>query len=737
MIGSNGKDQFGGGSTTFSNSTLKIEISYDKNNFANPIKNDDKLQINLVPEDTNKDFIYMDYSTSVLNELMDNNKTPPVKVADLDMSSRSGVKFIFTGDAEQFNATLILPFEARKNVITKYFKDHLDETEVTFKYNLQINGKDVENKTLEYTIKKPTPGSSVRYFSKTDGTYNKQGKLGDGYFHYNIIFDTELRSPNEYVIYDLPDVNLGFDGELKIFDGESKQQLDDKIFSNDNTDPNGKYEWSKVNDNGTKVRVYDVYYVTKEPATQNQIRIPAWKEEKIQFHRGDETVESMDTAIVPKDVLFEKPLGSKLTSKEEQEIEAKGGLYKKVGKGFKVRISDYKSKYLSEKGGHLTFIYRMNIKNSSPELNADGNPIYKNFATYYGQEIPNCKPGEKCEPIRSEKTKTYDNGSPENPTIGVVKPGTIGADVTAPETEFKKVEADKNNEPLMDKPVKGAKFTIYKSDKDGSKGEIAKNRENVELKDLITDDQGKLTKNGKSVPLTLDKGYYIVREISSPEGYEIIKKDTKLTVGYKATTLAIANKKSKPIEGIYNATYEFKAENESDKLPESVMTLRPFDSTEYKDGETVNAIPPTLKEVKVANGKWIFTGYKNDTQTVKKADVNFIGIWKFKKGNEPSDPHNPSEPSNPSNPNEPEKPEPNNPSIPSEPLNPNNPLKPSTPNNGSSTTTTEKIVTPSKTDVQNNVAPQTIDNSNILTYIALAGLAGTLLITFNYRRRYN
>lgn len=690
-----------------------------------------------MPEDTNKDFIYMDYSTSVLNELMDNNKTPPVKVADLDMSSRSGVKFTFTGDAEQFKANLNLPFEVRKNAITKYFKEHPDKTEVTFSYKLQINGKDVENKTLKYTIKKAIPGPSVNYFSKTNGTYNQKGKLGDGNFHYNIIFDTELRSLNEYIIYDLPDVNLGFDGELKIFDGESRQQLDDRIFSNDNTDPNGKYEWSKVNDNGTKVRVYDVYYVTKEPATGNQIRIPAWKEEKIQFHRGDETVESKETATVPRDVLFEKPLGSKLTAEEEQKIEEKGGLYKKVGKGFKVRISDYKSKYLSEKGGHLTFIYRMNIKNSSPELNADGNPIYKNFATYYGQEIPNCKPGETCEPISCEKTKAYDNGSPENPIIGVVKPGTIGADVTAPETIFTKVEADENGNPLMNKPLKGAKFTIYNSDSDGNKKDVAKNKDGVALENLITDENGKLTKDGNIVKFTIDKGYYIVTEISSPEGYEIIKKDTKLTVGYKATTLTIANKKNKPIEGTYNATYEFRAKKSSDILPADVMNLLPADNTTYKDGSNVKAIQPQKTVVTTNDGKWIFKGYDTNNKTVNKGDVNFIGIWEFEKGNEPSNPNNPSEPSNPPNPSEPEKPEPNNPSIPSEPLNPNNPLKPSMPNNGSSTTTTEKIVTPSKTDVQNNVAPQTIDNSNILTYIALAGLAGTLLITFNYRRKYN
>lgn len=691
---SDNKDQFDKQEIPFSEANLRIKIAYDKNKFVNPIKKGDKLEITLRPDSYDKDFITMDYSTSVLNKLMDNSKNPPVKVADIDMTSRKGVKFTFTGEAEQFKADLNLPFEAKKEAITKYFEDHPGETETTFTYTLQFDGK--KQKTLEYTIKKEKPGPSVNYFGKTRGTYELKGKLGDGNFHYNIIFDTELRSPNEYVIYDLPDVNLGFDGELKIFDGAYHQGMNYRIFSNDNTDPNGKYEWSKVNDNGTKVRVYDVYYLTKEPATEKQIRIPAWKEETLQFHRGNKTVESMDTAIVPKDVLFEKPLGSKLTAEEEQKIEEKGGLYKKVGKGFKVRISDYKSKYLSEKGGHLTFIYRMNIKNPSPELNADGNPIYKNFATYYGQEIPNCKPGEKCEQIKSEKTKAKDNGSPENPTKGIVKPGTIGADVTAPETIFTKVEADENGNPLMNNPLKGAKFTIYNSDADGNKKDVAKNKDGVALENLITDENGKLTKDGNIIPLTIDKGYYIVTEISSPEGYEIIKKDTKLTVGYKATTLAIANKKNKPIESTYKAIYEFRAKKSSDILPSDVMNLLPADNTKYKDGSNVKAMQPQKTVVKTANGKWVFKGYDTNSKTINKMDVKFTGVWDYE-----------------------------------EIIEPENPSKPSTPGITKKPTKTNKN-NKNKTSQGN---PSTGDSSNIFIYITLLGLTSTLLFTLK-RRNY-
>lgn len=110
---SDSKDQFNKPAIPFSEANLRIKIAYDKNKF-NPIKKGDKLEITLRPESYDKDFITMDYSTSVLNELMDNSKNPPVKVADIDMTSRKGVKFTFTGEAEQFKANLNLPFEARK-----------------------------------------------------------------------------------------------------------------------------------------------------------------------------------------------------------------------------------------------------------------------------------------------------------------------------------------------------------------------------------------------------------------------------------------------------------------------------------------------------------------------------------------------------------------------------------------------------------------------------------------------
>lgn len=540
------QDRFGKEAIAYSNSTLKIKLSYQKKPGLT-IQKGDTLSIKLVPEDFSKSFLHMEYTTSILNELIDKNQDPPIKVADLDMTGRRGVDFTFTGEAEEFEASLNLPFEIMNPSVTTYFNDHPGEQEVTFKYKLQVNNKDTD-KTVEYTIKKAAPQDATQKFEKTKGAYKQEGQLGDGNFIFNIRIDTELRSPNEYVIYDTPDINLGFDGDLRIFDGENPKDLTTDIFRNENTDPNKEFTWVKENENGTIVKVYDVYFLTKEPLVENDIRISSWEEKTLEFHRGDVengVLKSMDKATVPKEILLEKPLGSPLTPEEQEKIDQAGGLYKKVGKGFKVTISDYKSQYLT-KGGHLSFHYRMGIKNPSTELDQNGHPIYKNFASYYAQEIPNCKPGdENCTPFICEKTKKEDYGSPERPAVGVVKPGTIGADVIVPETGFTKVEADNEGNPLENKPLSGASFTIYQSNAQGIKGDVAKNRNGETLDNLVTDEAGKLTKNGKKIPLTLNTGYYLFTELAAPKDYEIIKKDTVFAVGYKARTLLIPNKSTK------------------------------------------------------------------------------------------------------------------------------------------------------------------------------------------------
>lgn len=714
-------DQFGKETMKFDSAKLKIDLKYDETTNEPKIIKGDTLKIKLVPNDYSKNFIYMDYETSTKNELIDSSKKPPAKVADIDLTGRDGVELTFTGGVEIFAAHFDLPFVIRKTEITDYFTAHPDEESVTFTYQLQINGKPVDGKTLSYTIDKPSPQSATQQFYKTRGIYKQKGKLGDGNFLFNIVIDTELRSPNEYVIYDVPDINLGFDGYLKVCDAASTGAMDRDIFANSNTDPNGAYISSATDDNGTTVKAYDVYYVTKDPVDDKAIRIAAWEEKKLVFQRADVeggSLTSMDQATVPKNILFEKPLGTPLTEEEKQTIDANGGLYNKVGKGFKVTISDYKSRYL-DKGGHLTFIYRMNIKNPSTKLDKEGNPVYKNFATYYAQEIPNCKPeDENCTPIKAEKTKEKDSGHPERPTEGIVKPGTIGADVTIPEVQFTKVWEDGSKNPLETKPLKGATFTIYKSTDGNTKGEVATNKEGIALENLITNNEGKLTKDNTVVALNLDKGYYIFSETKAPEGYEIINKDTPVTIGYKETKVIIKNKNKNTnptTETKYKVTYEFKAENEDDHLPESVMNLLPKDTEGYENGATVNAISPTTKEVKTESGKWKFMGYDKENATIDKADIKFVGVWKFEKNDKPIDPGKTEDPPKPIDP---------KPQEPSKPIVPSKPVDSST---LTKTGTTNNLAQNNKTQMYKSI-PRTGDDSHALRYLVLLAVTAVLLV---------
>lgn len=621
-------DRFGKPAVEWASSVFKIKLAYNQDILGRPIAEGEKLSIKLVPVDASKSFINMEYKISQKTELVDGTKNPPFKVASLDMKGRRGVDLTFKGGSEEFEALLELPFQLKNDAIFDYFQNHPGEEETNFQYKLQINGKDVPDKVFEFTVKKPELKEKDQEFYKTSGTYEQEGELGDGNFHFNINISTKLRSPNEYVIYDLPDVNLGFEGNLGIYDGHvspfGKTLLDSSKSNirNEATDSTG-----------SKIKVYDVYFLTEEPASDRDFRVSAWEEKTLQFHRDDvpgNVIDSMAKATVPKNILFEKLAGEKLTPEEEQLIKDNGGLYKKVGKGFKVTISDYKSNYF-DRGGWLTLVYRMEIKNPSPKLDSKGRPMHRNFATFYAQEIPNCnEEDETCTPIDYEKNKKDDNGSPNNPIDVVVEPGTIGATVTVPPVSFTKVEADSEGNPMENKPLSGAKFNIYKLDQDGKRQGIASNKEGVELKDLITNKDGKLTKDDKVIKLSLDTGYYQFEETNAPEGYKVVDKNTNVTVGYKALKVLVTNKK----EANYRVTYEFKSTKASMPLPQEVMQLLPIDDAEYRDGLTLSPMQPASKKVKVADGTWVFKGYDKEKDTINKADLHFIGMWDFEKGSE-------------------------------------------------------------------------------------------------------
>lgn len=207
-------DRFGKPAVEWDSSVFKIKLAYNQDILGRPIAEGEKLSIKLAPVDASKSFINMEYKISQKTELVDGTKNPPFKVASLDMKGRRGVDLIFEGGSEEFEALLELPFQLKNDTIFDYFQNHPDEEETNFQYKLQINGKDVPDKVFEFTVKRPVLKEKDQEFYKTSGTYEQEGELGDGNFHFNINVSTKLRSPNEYVIYDLPDVNLGFEGNL-------------------------------------------------------------------------------------------------------------------------------------------------------------------------------------------------------------------------------------------------------------------------------------------------------------------------------------------------------------------------------------------------------------------------------------------------------------------------------------------------------------------------------------------
>lgn len=88
----------------------------------------------------------------------------------------------------------------------------------------------------------------------------------------------------------------------------------------------------------------------------------------------------------------------------------------------------------------------------------------------------------------------------------------------------------------------------------------------------------------------------------------------------------------------YHVNYIFESATQDKELPAEVEALKPDDDQTYENGAEVNAKELTTTSVKVDDGTWSFTGYKNDKEIVKGNDVEFVGTWVFtpKTTEEPS-----------------------------------------------------------------------------------------------------
>ena len=96
------------------------------------------------------------------------------------------------------------------------------------------------------------------------------------------------------------------------------------------------------------------------------------------------------------------------------------------------------------------------------------------------------------------------------------------------------------------------------------------------------------------------------------------KKVNKADVEFLGTWEFTANK--------YGVTYKFQSGTPGKILPNNVMELLPVDKEARVDKTEVTATKPSKVSVADGKGNWVFEGYKKDTETINKADIQFVGI---------------------------------------------------------------------------------------------------------------
>lgn len=84
----------------------------------------------------------------------------------------------------------------------------------------------------------------------------------------------------------------------------------------------------------------------------------------------------------------------------------------------------------------------------------------------------------------------------------------------------------------------------------------------------------------------------------------------------------------------YPVSYRFVSLTSGLDLPEEVNILLPFDEKDYEDQTTVHVKDLLQRQVKVANGTWLFEGFDAQENVVNHAGVEFVGTWKFVADNE-------------------------------------------------------------------------------------------------------
>lgn len=469
------------------------------------------------------------------------------KIADLAYPDGKAMTFTFAdlGDTEFHTVEAVhLEYAIDRAAHAEYFKKHADKKSVDLTYRLSVNGTPIEGKAIKLTVSNTLLPKEAK-FVKTSGRYQEpqEGSTGYGSVMYSIYVSTKLCTNNEFVFYDTPDINQRFDGDFDMATPESYKGGGDALDFEGNHYRSNSDAVSPATE-PMEIWLYDVYFLTKEAENANEPREAKYQEKTLVYEDrlvGGKPYASDGPAVVPADILLEKPSGDPLTSDEQARIDNAGGLNKTVGKGFKVRIKNFHGANAGTvEGGFITMTYTMNLVNNSPTIDEKGNPVYKNTASYFGQEIPIAPDN----PVRHEGS-TLDAVIKGNTTgSATIEPGGVIVEGAKYGTiDFTKVAVPADG--AAETPLAGATFTVYAVDAEG-KRTVAKTSGGILLENLVTNEAGKLCTSGSTDPvdLKLPFGTYAFVETAAPEGYELEdgKTETTATVGFIPVAITVTNK---------------------------------------------------------------------------------------------------------------------------------------------------------------------------------------------------
>ena len=266
---------------------------------------------------------------------------------------------------------------------------------------------------------------------------------------------------------------------------------------------------------------------------------------------------------------------------------------------------------------------------------ADAGPTAGNIVSYYiefnsyypeVEGVKNVNNSVECYNVKPSQSQKI---SGNTATFEINNGGGFG---TIRKNELSLLLVDEEDKTI---PISNAKFKIQR--KDGNKW--------VDTQiEKTTDSTGRIRikniPNGtyKIVQLSTANGYLFdnnsYRESpnsllgkTSQNGEFTISDDNKYGVG----TIVTNAKKN-----YYSVKYDFKSKN-GEALPSEVTSLLPQDLKKYNEGDIVNAVDLSGKEVTVTDGVWKFVGYAANSYVANadNADANkniiFTGTWEFEK----------------------------------------------------------------------------------------------------------